>query len=77
MTEEQIQEIYQIVFGDGHSASFRKAEVKHLLFSDSYWFLRKPKDNWEENLSNYLNAENINRSDFNINQDLLKTSHLQ
>lgn len=76
MTEAQIQEIYQIVFGDGHSDSFRKAEVKDLLFSGDYCFLRKPKDDWEENLSKYLTAENIDCRDFNINKDILKTSHL-
>lgn len=74
MTEKQIQEIYQIVFGDGHSESFRRAEIKDLLFNDDYWFLRMPKENWEQDLSNYLNAENIDRSCFNMNRNIIKTS---
>ncbi len=58
VTEIELLEIYDLVFNSIHSDSFKKSEVKD-LFTNSYWFLEKPKINWKESLIVYLKERNL------------------
>jgi hypothetical protein len=53
-TEEQLVEMYNLVFKSPKSNGFMKAEMKDLLFDKDYWFMDFRQDNWEENLKNKL-----------------------
>jgi hypothetical protein len=53
-TEEQLIEMYNLVFKSPKSNGFMKAEMKDLLFDKDYWFMEFKQDNWEENLKNKL-----------------------
>lgn len=58
-SETQLTDLYQIVFGDGHSTGFRVSEMKGLIFDEEYWFTRNPKENWGEEAFEYLKCHNI------------------
>ena len=53
-TKEQLMEMYDEVFSNIHSDSFKTAEMKDLLFDKDYWFMEIRKENWEENLKTKL-----------------------
>lgn len=53
-TEEQLIEMYNLIFKSPKSNGFMKAEMKDLLFYEGYWFIELRQDNWEENLKNKL-----------------------
>lgn len=55
---EEKLEIYDLVFSTIHSDGFKKAEVSD-LFTDNYNFFEKPKDNWKEKLTEWLNERNF------------------
>jgi hypothetical protein len=72
LTNEQLIEIYHIVFSDIHSHSFMIDEVKNLLFESDYWFLQPPKDNWNNNLINYLSElKDFDTRNLNMNPNIL------
>lgn len=70
LTDEQLIEIYHIVFEEIHSDGFMTAEVKDLLFDDEYWFLCRPKLNWYKNVIEYLNKINYDTTKLKIKLDL-------
>ena len=53
-TKEQLIEMYDEVFSNTHSDSFKTAEMKDLLFDKDYWFMEIRKENWEESLKTKL-----------------------
>lgn len=59
-TEEQLIEMYNLVFKSPKSNGFMKAEMKDLLFDKDYWFMESKQDNWEENLKNKLIEFGVN-----------------
>lgn len=59
-TEEQLVEMYNLVFKSPKSNGFMKAEMKDLLFDKDYWFMESKQDNWEENLKNKLIEFGVN-----------------
>jgi len=67
LTTQQLLEIYDLVFSDIHSEGFKTSEIKALLFDNTYWFLKRPKENWKENLVQYLNSINYDMSLLNMN----------
>jgi glucan phosphoethanolaminetransferase (alkaline phosphatase superfamily) len=67
LTEQQLLEIYDIVFSNVHSKGFKTAEVRTLLFDREYWFMQKPKENWYENLIQYLQSINFDLSLLKMN----------
>jgi hypothetical protein len=68
---ENLIEIYDIIFSSTHSNSFKISEIKSLLFDDEYTFGERPKENWYQNLINYLEDLNFDLSKLNINRDLI------
>jgi len=54
LTDEELIECFDLVFESTHSPGFKKSEMKDLLFTEGYWFMEKPKDNWLGNLTGYL-----------------------
>lgn len=68
LTEQQLLEIYNIVFSDVHSNGFKTAEVRTLLFDRDYWFMQKPKENWYGNLIQYLQAIKFDLSLLKMNR---------
>lgn len=71
LTDDQLIEIYHIIFTDIHSNGFMTSEVKDLLFHPDYWFLTKPKEGWYTNLIQYLNQIELNLTDININPQFI------
>jgi hypothetical protein len=67
LTDDQLIDIYKIIFSDIHSDGFMKSEIKTLLFDSKYWFLTKPKENWYDKLMQYLNNINFDISELNMN----------
>ena len=67
LTEQQLLEIYDIVFSNVHSNGFKTAEVRTLLFDREYWFMQKPKENWYVNLIQYLQSINFDLSLLKMN----------
>jgi hypothetical protein len=59
-TEEQLIEMYNLVFKSPKSNGFMTAEMKDLLFDKDYWFMESKQDNWEENLKNKLIEFGVN-----------------
>lgn len=59
-TEEQLIEMYKLVFPTTHSNGFMKAEMKDLLFERNYWFTEPRKENWEESLKTKLKEFGVN-----------------
>lgn len=59
-TEEQLIEMYNLVFKSHKSNGFMTAEMKDLLFDKDYWFMEFRQNNWEENLKNKLIEFGIN-----------------
>lgn len=59
LTEEQTKELFKIVFESNHSNGFMKAEVKDMLTDPDYWFNEYPKENYKENVINYLKENNF------------------
>ena len=70
-TEQQLLEIYDLVFSSTHSNGFKTSEIKDLLFEPDYWFLEKPKENWKSDLINYLDSNGIDKSNLNANKALI------
>ena len=70
-TEQQLLEIYDLVFSSTHSNGFKTSEIKDLLFESDYWFLEKPKENWKSDLINYLDSNGIDKSNLNANKALI------
>ena len=70
-TEQQLLEIYDLVFSSTHSNGFKTSEIKDLLFESDYWFLEKPKENWKSDLINYLDSNGIDKSKLNANKALI------
>ena len=70
-TEQQLLEIYDLVFSSVHSNGFKTSEIKDLLFESDYWFLEKPKENWKSDLINYLDSNGIDKSNLNANKALI------
>jgi hypothetical protein len=68
LTEQQLLEIYNIVFSDVHSNGFKTAEVRTLLFDRDYWFMQKPKENWYENVIEFLKSINFDLSLLQMNR---------
>ena len=71
LTDEQLIEIYHIVFTDIHSPGFMTAEIKNLLFESDYWFLQPPRKNWKEDLINYLADTDFDTRNLNMNPNIL------
>ena len=71
LTDEQLIEIYKIVFSKIHSHGFMTCEVKDLLFQPGYWFMEKPNENWYTNLINYLDEIGYDKTNLNINFELI------
>ena len=74
-TEQQLLEIYDLVFSSVHSSGFKTSEIKDLLFESDYWFLEKPKENWKSDLTNYLDSNGIDKSNLNTNKALISFKH--
>jgi hypothetical protein len=72
MTEKQLIEIFDLVFGTNHTCGFKKAEMQDFLFDNRYWFLEKPKNNWLFKLREYCKENNVDYSEFDINPHLIK-----
>ena len=70
-TEQQLLEIYDLVFSSTHSNGFKTSEIKDLLFESDYLFLEKPKENWKSDLINYLDSNGIDKSNLNANKALI------
>ena len=70
-TEQQLLEIYDLIFSSTHSNGFKTSEIKDLLFESDYWFLEKPKENWKSDLINYLDSNGIDKSNLNANKALI------
>ena len=68
LTEQQLLKIYDIVFSDVHSNGFKTAEVRTLLFDRDYWFMQKPKENWYENVIEFLKSINFDLSLLQMNR---------
>jgi hypothetical protein len=49
-TDEQLVEMYNIVFFSVHTKSFKISEMKDLLFDKNYYFVQSRKENWKEKL---------------------------
>jgi len=58
LTDEQLLKCYDIVFSKTHSDGFKIAEIKDVLYDPEYSFLESPKENWKENLGEYLISQN-------------------
>lgn len=67
LKEMELLHIYDLIFSSVHSAGFKMAEIKDLLFDNTYWFLEQPKENWKDDLFKYLDEINFNKSQLNIN----------
>ncbi len=72
MTENQLLEIYDLVFSTIHSVGFKTSEIKTLLFDEDYWFLEKPKDNWYQSIINYFKKNDLDTSILKINKRLIQ-----
>jgi len=73
LTEEQLIEIYHIVFSDIHSPGFMASEVKDLLYISDYWFLQRPKSlGWYDDVIEYLDGIGFDTSNLNINPALIQ-----
>lgn len=55
LTDEQLIDIYHIVFNDVHFNGFMVSEVKNLLYDPEYTFLQRPKSvGWHDDVIKYL-----------------------
>lgn len=72
LTDEQLIEIYHIVFTQTHSHGFMTAEVNDLLFQPDYVFLDTPNKDWDTNLNIYLHQIGYDKSLLKINSHLSK-----
>ena len=72
MTENQLLEIYDLVFSTIHSVGFKTSEIKTLLFDEDYWFLEKPKENWYQSILNYFKKNNLDVSILKINKRFIQ-----
>ena len=71
ITEQQLLDIYDLVFSSVHSDGFKISEIKTLLFDNDYWFLEKPKEFWKKDLIQYLNSIQYDKTQLNINPNIL------
>jgi hypothetical protein len=72
LTDEQLIEIYHIVFSQIHSNGFMTAEVKDLLFQNDYWFLQRPnKLDWYDDVIEYLNGIGYDLTKLNVNPAII------
>lgn len=66
LTNEQLLELYDIVFKNIHSKSFKISEIKDFLDDSLYVAIEPFKDNWKNNAINYLKSLNINIENITI-----------
>lgn len=71
LSQEQLLDIYDEVFTLTHSDSFKCAEVNDLLFDADYYFFDQPKEGWYNSLKKYCDDNNIDMTEFNINQQII------
>jgi hypothetical protein len=71
LTDNQLVEIYELVFSEVHSFGFKVSEIKNLLFDKDYWFLERPNESWYKNVINYLQLIGYDTSLLNINPLLI------
>lgn len=72
-TQEQLVELYDIIFGYTHSPGFKESEVKDFLFDDEYCInYEKPKEDWYDKTVEYLNKIGYNLSNLNIRPLILE-----
>ena len=71
LDKKNLLDICDLIFTDVHSDGFKVAEIKDLLFNNTYWFLEKPKDNWQSELMSYLNKIDYDKSKLNMNPNFL------
>lgn len=72
LTDEQLIDIYHIIFSDIHSNGFMTAEVKDLLFHSDYWFLQRPKSTgWYDDVVEYLEGIGFDTTNLNVNPALI------
>jgi hypothetical protein len=72
LTDENLIDIYHIIFTDIHSRGFMTAEIKNLLFEPDYWFLQPPKKkDWHDDVIEYLKGINYDTSNLNINSRII------
>lgn len=62
LTDEELIECFGLVFSSTHSDGFKKAEMRDLLFTEGYWFMERPKEDWLNNLVSYLRTLDLNFS---------------
>ena len=67
LDKKNLLDIYDLIFTDVHSDGFKVAEIKDLLFNNTYWFLEKPKDNWQSELMSYLEKIGYDKSNLKMN----------
>ena len=77
LTENQLIEIYELVFSQVHSVGFKVSEIKTLLFDKDYWFLERPNESWYKNVINYLQLIGYDTSLLNINPLLIEIARQQ
>ena len=71
LTEDQLLEIYDLVFSQTHSPGFKKSEIRSLLFDCEYSFLERPKENWYKNLMEYLEEIGYNCDKLEMNPAII------
>lgn len=58
ISREHLIELYDCVFTQVHSDSFKCDEMKDLIYDSDYSFLAIPKNNWKESLIKKLKELN-------------------
>jgi len=54
LTREELNEISDLFVDQTHSEGWKIAEAKDLMSEDYKCFIEKPKENWKENITEYL-----------------------
>lgn len=72
LTNEQLLEVYDLVFTSVHSNGFKIAETKDLLYEPTYSFLEIPKKGWLKNIMSYFNSIGYDTEQLKMNDALVK-----
>ncbi|WP_121665250.1 hypothetical protein [Mesonia aquimarina] len=71
MDDKNLIEMFNVVFGTWHSDGFKVAEMKDFLYDVEYRPIEKLNENWYYGLLKYCEHNNIDKSKFEVNPNLL------
>ena len=67
LTDQELIDIYDLIYAEIHSIGFKIAEAKGILFDEKYVYLYHTKTDWKYNVLTYIRQAGIDISTLGLN----------